>query len=98
MTTKTYQELLEERNAIDAEIGAVFSAERAAALEKIKALMIEFKIKEADLSARRGPKKGSIGVVPPKYRDPNSGLTWSGRGKPPRWIAGKDRDEFRIVA
>ncbi|MEK6290655.1 MAG: H-NS histone family protein, partial [Paraburkholderia tropica] len=22
--------------------------------------------------------------------------TWSGRGKPPRWIAGKDREKFLI--
>jgi DNA-binding protein H-NS len=34
--------------------------------------------------------------VAPKYRDPESGNTWSGRGKPPRWIAGQDRDQFLI--
>ncbi|WP_425428790.1 H-NS family nucleoid-associated regulatory protein [Caballeronia novacaledonica] len=31
-----------------------------------------------------------------KYRDPVSGLTWSGRGRTPGWIAGKDRNEFLI--
>ena len=30
----------------------------------------------------------------PKYRDPVSGQTWSGRGKEPAWIAGKDRTMF----
>jgi DNA-binding protein H-NS len=39
--------------------------------------------------------------VPPKYRNPETGATWSGRGKPPRWVteaeaAGKSRDEFLI--
>ena len=26
-------------------------------------------------------------VIPPKYRDPNTGATWTGRGKAPRWIS-----------
>jgi len=41
--------------------------------------------------------------VPPKYRNPETGATWSGRGKPPRWISdaeseGKSRDSFLIDA
>jgi DNA-binding protein H-NS len=35
-------------------------------------------------------------TVEPKYRDPESGVTWSGRGKPPRWIAARDRAAFLI--
>jgi DNA-binding protein H-NS len=34
--------------------------------------------------------------MPPKYRDPATGATWSGRGKAPRWLTGHDRDEFLI--
>ena len=39
--------------------------------------------------------------VAPKYRHPESGETWSGRGKAPRWLAaaeaeGKARDSFLI--
>ena len=41
-------------------------------------------------------KKGAtVGV--PMYRDPKSGKTWTGRGKPPNWIAkAKDRSAFLI--
>lgn len=28
----------------------------------------------------------SRGSVAPKYRDPASGATWTGRGKQPRWV------------
>lgn len=40
-------------------------------------------------------------VIPPKYRDPNTGATWTGRGKAPRWISdaeatGVSRDTFLI--
>ena len=33
---------------------------------------------------------------PAKYQDPESGKTWTGRGKPPNWILGKDRTLFEI--
>ncbi|WP_457844072.1 H-NS family nucleoid-associated regulatory protein [Staphylococcus aureus] len=33
----------------------------------------------------------------PKYRDPATGATWTGRGKPPNWIVGKDRTPFQIT-
>ena len=42
-----------------------------------------------------GKVRARAGVAP-KYRDPNSGSTWSGRGKPPKWIAGQNRDQFLI--
>lgn len=35
----------------------------------------------------------------PKYRDPGSGATWSGRGRAPAWLVGtKDRSKFLIAA
>jgi DNA-binding protein H-NS len=65
--------------------------------------------------AKRGPKpgakragkasltKGTVyqakGKLPPKYRDPKTGATWSGFARPPQWIANvKDRSKFLIDA
>lgn len=31
-----------------------------------------------------------------RYRDPESGRTWCGFGRPPDWIRGKDRERFRV--
>ncbi|MPW22695.1 H-NS histone family protein [Paraburkholderia sp. CNPSo 3157] len=40
---------------------------------------------------------GAKGKLPPKYRDPKTGATWSGHARPPQWIAGaKDRTKFLI--
>ena len=41
--------------------------------------------------------------VPIRYRDPETGDTWTGRGRAPVWLAkrieqGKTREEYRIVA
>jgi len=41
----------------------------------------------ADLYGGRGGRRGKRGAVPPKYRNPaDPGMTWSGRGKRPRWF------------
>lgn len=44
--------------------------------------------------------KGS--KVPPKYRDPKTGLTWAGRGAKPRWMQayikeGRSPEEFSVA-
>src|ERR1700733_8851380 len=37
------------------------------------------------------------GKLPAKYRDPKTGATWSGKARPPKWIANaKDRSKFLI--
>ena len=46
-------------------------------------------------------KKGAKRKVAPKYKDPQSGATWSGRGLTPKWLAEKEkagakREEFLI--
>lgn len=43
---------------------------------------------------RKGPPKGK---QPAKYRNPETGVTWSGRGPAPAWLAAaSDRTEFLI--
>ena len=53
--------------------------------------------------AAKPKKKGAKRKVAPKYRDPQSGTTWSGRGLTPKWLAEKEksgakREEFLIKA
>jgi DNA-binding protein H-NS len=61
------------------------TSERAALKEKLTAMATDagFDIQELFGKARKG--KGSVAV---KYRDPkNPENTWTGRGRPPRWLA-----------
>jgi DNA-binding protein H-NS len=68
-------------------------------IAEIRQKIVEYGLTAHDLgfaeAVRRGrpPKKAPL---PPKYQDPKSGSTWSGRGKPPKWIAGKNRERFLI--
>jgi DNA-binding protein H-NS len=88
-------------------------AERAqGALDQIRELMIKHGLTTEDIEqrakARReraraerlGLTKGASaakGKLPPKYRDPKTGATWSGHARPPSWIKDvKDRTRFLI--
>jgi len=31
-----------------------------------------------------------------RFRDPATGNTWNGFGRPPNWIRGQDRERFRV--
>lgn len=94
----TYQELLAQKQALEAQIAAAHKAESSEAVARVRAIVAEYGLTDADVFGRGGAKaegrKG--GVVAPKYKDPATGATWSGRGKPPLWIAGKDREQFAI--
>ena len=49
--------------------------------------------------AKKRPGNYARGPQPAKYRDPESGATWSGRGPAPAWMANaKDRTKFIIDA
>ncbi|MFM0557327.1 H-NS histone family protein [Paraburkholderia sediminicola] len=42
------------------------------------------------------PPRDRTAKLPPKYPDPASGDTWSGEGKTPQWIIGRNGDDFLI--
>ena len=41
-------------------------------------------------------RRRTSGTVAAKFRNPETGQTWSGRGREPTWIKGKNREEFKI--
>ncbi|WP_211259618.1 H-NS histone family protein [Belnapia moabensis] len=74
-----------------------------------EALLAEFRDKAAELglslsalmspaqpASERKPRRGKGEKVAPKYRNPETGEAWTGRGREPGWIKGKDRQEFEI--
>ena len=90
----TYKELLAKKRELDGMIEAARRTEREAVITSLRELMALYDINVGDLQAKHGPKP--TGPLSPKYRDPLSGATWSGRGRVPHWIAGKDRAAFAI--
>lgn len=90
-----YQTLLARKAELDAQIAQAQAEAKAKAVTEARALIQEHGLTAADVFPA-AKAKGSVGV--PKYRDPATGATWTGRGKPPNWINGKDRAPFLISA
>lgn len=94
-----YAKLKAQIADLQAQADEVRRQEVAAVIADVQRMIAEYGLTAQDLGfaelARRGrpPKKAPL---PAKYRDPKSGATWSGRGKPPGWIVGKNRDRFLI--
>lgn len=92
--TQTLKELEASLAALDAKITSARKTESAAALNKIHELVGQFGFTVQQLFPIGSSDKKKR---EPKYRDDDSGATWSGIGKPPAWIAGKNREDFLIV-
>lgn len=45
---------------------------------------------------KKTKQAGKKGMVQAKYRDRDSGATWTGRGRARRWLNGRDKEEFLI--
>jgi len=90
----TLQELLDQHAALDRQISAIRTAERSRAISDVRALMAQHGLTFADVSSahsasHKGAAKTAGKKVAPKYRDPGTGATWTGRGLRPKWMAGR---------
>ena len=100
----TYQEIKIKISKLEEQAKALLKKESAGVVAKIRDLMSEYGLTVQDLGlgiTNMGKKMSAMKhPLPPKYQDPVSGKTWSGKGKAPGWIVeatkkGK-RDDFLI--
>jgi DNA-binding protein H-NS len=91
-------ELLEQRNHIDAQIEAVRSALRNDVLVQARGLIAlhELTVDELFPTARKSTMKSAARKVAPKYRDPATGRLWTGRGRSPTWFDAARAQEFTL--
>jgi DNA-binding protein H-NS len=98
----TVSELLAQKAAIEQQIADAQRAERSDAIARVRALMAEHGLSMADLAAKAAPaKKRAGGKVPAKYRNAETGETWSGRGLQPNWLkaalaGGRRLEDFAV--
>ena len=66
-------------------------------MSQVRALVAEFGLTAQDVFPSGRARSASAGTkVAPKYRDPSTGQTWTGRGKAPKWIQNENREKFAI--
>ncbi|VVE15759.1 H-NS family nucleoid-associated regulatory protein [Pandoraea cepalis] len=90
----TYKELLAQRLQLDAQIEKAKSAEVSKIIAEVKTLIAQYELTARDLGLAAGRQLKRKAEA--RYIDPKSGSTWSGLGREPGWIKGKDRNRFLV--
>lgn len=99
-------------SALERQVKALHAKRRALSVREILSLMRAHGIAVEDVLAAyrdsfqtlvksNAPQMDGRFVVAAKYRDPETGKTWTGRGVPPRWLTaaesrGVSRGDFLI--
>jgi DNA-binding protein H-NS len=95
MAKTTLSDLLAQRASLEKQIAEFQKEQRADAIARVKTLMSEYGLSLAEIGSKSAPapvaqaKKQKLAgrKVAPKYRNPATGDTWSGRGLKPKWLA-----------
>jgi DNA-binding protein H-NS len=101
----TLEELEAQRTVVTKQIEAIRRESREQAILEIRRLLNQHGLSASDVASASTKNSGAAKVggrkVAPKYRDPVTGQTWSGRGLKPKWMveaiaAGRHADSFLI--
>ena len=96
MVTASYKELTSQIEKLQKQAEAARAKEMETVIAQIHGVMEQYGITAADLGLKATRAKRKGGTAAPKFRDPETGATWTGRGRAPAWIMGKDRSKYMI--
>lgn len=92
------EELRRRQEEITRTLDEKTNAEKKGVLDQVILVIAEYGITTEEVVTALGgykvKRKGTPARV--KFRDPVTGAEWSGRGKEPLWIKGKDRAQFSV--
>lgn len=89
--------LLAQREALEQQIKAASAEQKTFALARIKELVEEYDVTLEDLQKAFGMNDKRRGPVAPKFRDPETGKTWAGRGMKPKWMMVPNAEELFAI-
>lgn len=100
-------------NALREQLHQRNNAERTQSIALVKDHIKKFDLTASELGlatgvgkqgykTQKGSQRVKSGSVKPKFRDPQTGMTWTGRGRTPLWLVtkvseGKRREDFLIA-
>ncbi|KVQ34468.1 hypothetical protein WK03_38515 [Burkholderia cepacia] len=87
---KTYQEYKKYSESIKKSLEQERLKVAEQVLCEVRECIAEFDFKPEDIFSMRRKRR-------PKYYDPATGQTWSGVGREPRWLRGKNRQSFELT-
>jgi len=92
----TYRQLTAQLEKLHKEMALAREKEIAQTIAEIKEKIAEYDITAEELgfvTRRAAPRNKAL---PARYMNPKTGQTWSGRGRTPGWLVGKNRERFLI--
>lgn len=92
----SYAELQSQIAELERQAEKVRQEERAGAIESIHKIMRDYGLSVDELARDLSKGDGRRRAVAAKYRDPVSGATWSGRGRTPKWLAGRVKNDYSV--
>jgi DNA-binding protein H-NS len=103
----TLKQIRAKMQNLQKQADALIARQAQKVVDQIRGLMIEHGLTTADIEAAAKKRRQRAGraladtnaksKMPPKYRNPKTGETWSGHARPPAWIVNaKDRSTFLI--
>ena len=100
---ESYQSILAKISVLHKKASELRESEKKRAVAEMRKLIELYDVKASELFSNAPAAAGRAVPAPakkaatPKYRDPATGKTWSGRGKRPTWLVG-DKDAYLIDA
>ena len=89
--------LVQQREQIEAQIREIRATERSSILATVRDLVRLHDISANEVfHSKGGIKPASRRKPAPKYRDPSTGSTWTGRGRAPLWFDKSRVQDFSL--
>lgn len=92
----SYEELKSQIAKLESLAEQARQQELGNAKAQIRELMAKYGLSPNDLAENPKQPKREGKRVAPKYKDPESGKTWTGRGRRPAWAEGKNLTDLLI--
>jgi DNA-binding protein H-NS len=93
--TTSYADLKAQIAALEKQAAQVRDSEISAAKAEIREIMQTYGLTIADLGGTtKAPKVRK--TVAAKFRDPATGQEWTGRGRAPTWLNGRNKEDYLI--
>lgn len=92
----SYKDLQNQIAELQKKAEEVRGQEMSGALAQIKELMNQYGITVNDLTGKKLVAKQANKSDTTKVQFTDGDKTWSGRGRVPGWLKGKDREQFRV--
>lgn len=98
------QEIEKQIQKLKRKMRTIHTRQRRPVITSIVRSMIEYEITPEEITEayeKRNQRATSKATAPARFKNPKTGDTWTGRGRPPRWIVeaeskGQNRENFLI--